>query len=325
MERLSVTPAPSEVTSDSMVLVTWRGSFMAALPRIPGMAFPGLYPFAVAPGSPAVAKPVGVLDNGQMNKAPSIFVSHGSPMMGLEDSSARRFLAGLGAELGKPKAILVASAHWETERLALSTNGRPETIHDFYGFPPALYESRYDAPGAPDAARRAAGLIAGAGMTAVLDAARGLDHGAWVPLQLMYPEADVPIAQISLESHLGPGRQLAVGRALAPLRDEGVMIVGSGNITHNLSALERGAPDAPPPDWAADFADWVFDAVSAHRVGDLVDYRRLAPHGERNHPSEDHFLPLLTALGAGGPEGRGRRLHASYTYAVLAMDAYAFG
>ena len=259
-----------------------------------------------------------------MKNAPSLFISHGSPMMGLEDSSARRFLAALGAELGKPKAILVASAHWETERLLVSAAERPATIHDFYGFPPALYESRYEAPGAPDAARRAAELIEGAGMTAALDAARGLDHGAWVPLQLMYPEADVPVAQISIETHLGPRRQLDVGRALAPLRDEGVMIVGSGNLTHDLSALQRGAVDAAPPDWVADFADWVFDAVATDRLDDLVDYRRLAPHGQRNHPAEDHFLPLFTALGAGGPGGRGRRLHASYTYAVLAMDAYAF-
>ena len=245
-------------------------------------------------------------------------------MMGLEDTSARRFLAGLGTELGKPKAILVASAHWETDRLAVSITERPETIHDFYGFPPALYESRYDAPGAPDTARRAAELVEGAGMTAALDAARGLDHGAWVPLKLMYPEADVPVAQISIESHLGPQRQLEVGRALAPLRDEGVMIVGSGNLTHDLSGLQRGAVDAPPPDWVADFADWVFDAVSADHLDDLVDYRRAAPHAERNHPTEDHFLPLFTAIGAGGPGARGERLHASYSYAVLAMDAYAF-
>lgn len=245
-------------------------------------------------------------------------------MMLVEDSSARRFLAALGDALGKPRAILVASAHWETDRLAVSTVERPETIHDFYGFPPALHESRYDAPGAPDAARRAAELVGGAGMTAALDAARGLDHGAWVPLKLMYPDADVPVAQISIESHLGPRRQLEVGRALAPLRDDGVMIMGSGNLTHDLSGLQRGAVDAPPPDWVAEFTDWVFDAVAAHRLDDLVDYRRAAPHGERNHPTEDHFLPLFTAIGAGGPGARGERLHASYSYAVLAMDAYAF-
>jgi 4,5-DOPA dioxygenase extradiol len=245
-------------------------------------------------------------------------------MMLVEDSSARRFLAGLGAELGKPKAILVASAHWETDRLAVSIAERPETIHDFCGFPPALYESRYAAPGAPDAARRAAELVEGAGMTAVLDAGRGLDHGAWVPLQLMYPEADVPVAQISIESHLGPRRQLEVGRALAPLRDDGVMIMGSGNLSHDLSGMQRGAVDAPAPGWVADFADWVCDAVAADRLDDLADYRRAAPHGERNHPTEDHFLPLFTAIGAGGPGARGERLHASYSYAVLAMDAYAF-
>ena len=123
-------------------------------------------------------------------------------MMGLEDSAARRFLAALGAEIGKPKAILMASAHWETDRLAVSIAERPETIHDFYGFPPALYESRYDAPGAPDAARRAAELVQGAGMTAALDAARGLDHGAWVTLQLMYPEADIPVTQLAIHVQL---------------------------------------------------------------------------------------------------------------------------
>jgi len=259
-----------------------------------------------------------------LSRMPSLFVSHGAPTLIIQDGPAHRFLAGYGAALGKPSAILVASPHWESSDLLLSTAEQPETIYDFYGFPKALYEISYAAPGAPAVAARAAAMLRDAGLKGAEDPNRGLDHGAWVPLHLMYPDADIPVAQISIQTGLGPTQQLAVGRALAPLRDEGVLIVGSGSATHNLAEFRGQAVDTPPPDWVTEFADWTHAALSEGRTNDLLAYRTTAPHAVRNHPTDEHFLPLITALGAGGPNTRAERVHASTTYGVLAMDAYAF-
>lgn len=259
-----------------------------------------------------------------MARFPSIFLSHGSPMMLLEDSPARRFLSEYGSVLGKPSAILVASAHWDSAGIAVSVADPPETIYDFYGFPEPMYRIRYAAPGAPDVARRAADLVRKAGANAPLDPRRGLDHGAWVPLILMYPDADVPVAQISIQSHLGARHHLALGAALAPLRDEGVLVVGSGNLTHGLRDMDRGTPEDAPYPWVTAFADWADDAIANGRADDLVDYRAKAPEAARNHPTEDHYVPLLVALGAGGPNATAERVHASTSYRTLAMDCYAF-
>ncbi len=259
-----------------------------------------------------------------MTRFPSVFVSHGSPMMIVEDGPARRFLQGLGGDLGRPTAILIASGHWVTEGLGIVSTERPETIYDFGGFPPPLYEVAYLAPGAPELAGRAKELLAAAGIAATLTESWGLDHGAWVPLHLMYPDADIPVAQISIESGLGPVHQLAVGAALAGLRDDGVLIMGSGNITHILRELRRDRPIHDPPDWVKVFSDWVFDAVTEGRIDDLAGYREIAPEGARNHPSEEHFLPLFTAIGAAGPGATAERIHASYSYSALSMDAYKF-
>ncbi len=254
----------------------------------------------------------------------SLFVSHGAPTLIIQDGPAHRFLAGYGAVLGKPSAILIASAHWESAVLSVSTVDQPETIHDFYGFPKALYEITYAAPGAPAVAARASAMLRNAGLSGVENSSRGLDHGTWVPLRLMYPTADIPVAQISIQTALGPAHQLAVGRALAPLRDEGVLIVGSGSATHNLAEFRGQAPDTPPLDWVTEFADWTHTVLSEGRTDDLLDYRRIAPHANRNHPTEEHFLPLFTALGAGGPDARAKLVHASTTFGILAMDAYVF-
>ena len=245
-------------------------------------------------------------------------------MMALEDSRARRFLTRLGGELGKPEAIVIASAHWEAPRLAFTTADRLPTIHDFGGVPQALFDCRYEPPGAPDAVGKAAALLRGAGLTAYAEPRRGVDHGTWVPLMLMYPAADVPVAQISVETPLGPGHQLAIGRALAPLREQGVLVVGSGNITHNLREMNRAEPDGDGHDWVVEFGDWVKDALDSGRIDDLVDWKNSAPHARRSHPSDEHFLPLFTALGAGGPDARAERIHSSYSYGSLAMDMYAF-
>lgn len=260
-----------------------------------------------------------------MTKFPSLFVSHGSPMMALENSRARRFLCGLGEDIGKPEAILIASAHWEAPQLAFTTADKLPTIHDFGGFPQALHDCQYVPPGASDAVSRAAALLEGVGLTAYADPVRGVDHGAWVPLMLMYPDADIPVAQISIETPLGAAHQMAVGRALSPLRDVGILVIGSGNITHNLREMNRAEPDGEGHDWVVEFGDWVFDCLGDGRIDELVDWENTAPHARRSHPSDEHFLPLFTALGAGGLDATADRIHSSYSYGSLAMDMYAFG
>jgi 4,5-DOPA dioxygenase extradiol len=254
-------------------------------------------------------------------RLPTIFVSHGAPTLPLTAAPAREFLAGYGAALGRPSAILVVSAHWETATPTLDASTHPQTIHDFSGFPRALYEMRYPVPGDPALARRAASLLGAAGMPAVLGE-RGLDHGAWVPLLLMYPAADIPVVQLSLQTQRGAAYQLRVGEALRPLREDGVLVMGSGSATHNLGEFRGSSIDAPPPDWVTGFADWLDASIEAGRTDDLVDYRRKAPAAARNHPSEEHLLPLFTALGAAGDGATGRRVHRSTTFGVLAMDVY---
>lgn len=256
-----------------------------------------------------------------MAKFPTVFVSHGAPTLPLSEAAARGFLAGYGARLGRPTAILAVSAHWETAAPTLSSAKKPETIHDFHGFPRALYDMRYAAPGAPALAERAAALLAGAGLPAVLEP-RGLDHGAWVPLMLMYPTADIPVTQLSVQTHLGAAHEFKLGQALQPLRDEGVLILGSGSATHNLRELRMAAIDAPASPWVSSFTDWLAKAVEAGRTDELLDYRSRAPNAARNHPSDEHFLPFFAALGAAGPGAKGARVHASTTFGALAMDAY---
>lgn len=255
---------------------------------------------------------------------PTLFISHGSPMLALEPSPARDFLAQLGQTLARPAAILVASAHWETGHPELNAVAVNDTIHDFYGFPAALYEMRYPAPGAPALAERAAALLRDAGLEATLDRARGLDHGAWVPLTLMYPAHDMPVLQVSLQTPLGPEHHLRLGRALATLRQEDVLVIGSGSFTHNLGRLRRVAPDAAPPPDVVAFADWMHSALQENRIDDLLAYRRNAPYAVAQHPTDEHLLPLFVALGAAGEKARATRLHASTTYGALRMDAYAF-
>lgn len=257
---------------------------------------------------------------------PSLFVSHGSPTLAIEDGEARRFLTGLGETIGRPAAILVVSAHYDEPVASITNGAAPSTIYDFGDFARELKSLTYPAPGDPALAERVAGLLAGAGIEVYRDQERGFDHGTWVPLILMYPKADVPVVQLSIDSRKGPDYHLALGRALAPLRGEGVLIVGSGAVTHNLRELFGDAldHDRRAPDWVVDFADWVSERVEQGLVDDLLAYRALSPSGERNHPTEEHLLPLFAALGAGEARG-GRRIHASQTYGLLAMDVYSFG
>ena len=250
---------------------------------------------------------------------PTLFVSHGSPMLFLEkDLPARAFLASLGMLVPKPRAIVAVSAHWNTERPAVSVAARPETIHDFYGFPDPLYRLHYDAPGAPELAARVAEL------TGAVKADYGLDHGAWVPAMLGWPAADIPIFQLAVQPHLDPAHHIALGRKLASLREEDILVMGSGSATHNLRRLVRGAHDTPPEPWAKAFDDWVADKVEQGDEAALAGYRTGAPHARDAHPTDEHFLPLHVAYGAAGKGARGKALHRSFTSGNLSMAAYGF-
>ncbi|NBC38150.1 dioxygenase [Novosphingobium sp. FSY-8] len=260
---------------------------------------------------------------------PTLYLSHGSPTLPFDDVAARDFLRGLGGELPRPDAIVMVSAHWDSPVAQVNSVTVNPTIHDFYGFPQALYEVQYPAPGSPELAAQVAELIGDAGLQVGMDSVRGLDHGAWVPLMLMYPDADIPVVQVSIQSHLGPGHHVQLGRALAVLRERNVLIIASGSMTHNLRALNRMDMNAPEPAWVRDFAEWMHDALINGRSCDLVSYRALAPYAEHNHPHDDHLLPLFVAYGAAGagaghPAPAATRLHTSTTLGALRMDAYAF-
>lgn len=260
-----------------------------------------------------------------MTTLPTLFVSHGSPMLAIQDSPARQFLQGLGTSLPRPKAIVVISAHWETLGApAVSFAERPETIHDFGGFPAELFAIEYPAHGAPDVAENVAGLLLSAGYAVHRSPQRGLDHGAWVPLMLMYPKADIPVFQVSLIPGATPAEHERLGKALSSLRKEGVLIVGSGSLTHNLYEFRGQGIDAPVPAWVSVFGSWMKAALQDGQRDALLDYRRQAPFAVKNHPSEEHLLPLFVAMGAAGEGGNAKRVHSSYEHGVLAMDVYAF-
>jgi 4,5-DOPA dioxygenase extradiol len=255
---------------------------------------------------------------------PALFVSHGAPTLALERNDTVEFLKRLGEELGRPSSILCVSAHWDTAAPAVSGAARPETIHDFGGFPDELYRMRYPAPGAPKLAGRVRELLDDLGLACTISPDRGLDHGAWVPLSLIYPEADVPVTQLSVQPSLGTEHHYRLGRALAPLRAEGVLVLATGSATHNLSRIGRGGS---APEWAREFDEWLFRKVTEGDLDELFDYRRRAPHAALAHPSDEHLLPLYVALGAGslGAHVRGRSLHRGWTWGSLSMAAYGFG
>ncbi|MFV8836727.1 class III extradiol ring-cleavage dioxygenase [Aquisalimonas sp.] len=246
-----------------------------------------------------------------------LFVAHGAPTLALSDVPAHRFLRELGAELKRPRAIVVISPHWVSGSFHVRSPERFRTWHDFAGFPDALYRIRYEPPGDAELARRVVGLLESGGLETGLDQGADMDHGAWVPLSLVYPDADVPVVQVALQADAGPEGCLALGRALSPLAEDDVLLLGSGSIVHNLGDIhpERAAP-AP---WASAFDRWVASQVEQGDWAAVANYRALAPEPERAHPEDDHFLPLLTALGAGS---RAVRLHDSFTYGTISMASY---
>jgi 4,5-DOPA dioxygenase extradiol len=254
-------------------------------------------------------------------KIPALFLSHGAPTLAVQETNETRAWAKLALELPRPREILVISAHWDTDEPTVSTAAKPETIHDFYGFPRELYQQFYAAPGAPALGTRAAELLAAAKIPCALDRERGLDHGAWVPLKWMYPDADIPVTQLSVQSLRGPRHNYAVGQALAPLRDDGVLVFASGGIVHNLREIDwRGNAVMP---WARDFNDWMAERFAGGNLDELLEYRKLAPTAQRSHPTDEHLEPIFVGLGAGGFPAK--RLELGITMGSLGMDGYLFG
>jgi len=253
---------------------------------------------------------------------PVVFLSHGAPTLAVQQTEETRAWAKLAQELPRPRAIVAVSAHWDTDTPMASGAQKPETIHDFNGFPRELYEQRYPAPGAPDTAQRVAKELTRAGIGCGVDPARGLDHGAWVPLKWMYPQADIPVTQLSVQSRRGARHHYELGRALAPLREEGVLILASGGIVHNLREIQWQAQR--PEAWAEEFNDWMATRVQGAGLEDLLDYRKLAPSAVRSHPTDEHLEPFFVALGAGGIE-KARRIDLGLVMGTLGMDSYVFG
>jgi len=259
-----------------------------------------------------------------MQRTPVLFISHGAPTFALEPGRLGPQLVATGETLPRPKAVLVVSPHWITPGVRVATTPAPSTVHDFGGFDRALYRIQYPAPGHPALAQRTVDVLRAAGWHAEADAGQGLDHGAWVPVRFLYPEADVPVFQVSLPATLDAKQAYALGQALAPLRDEGVLIVGSGSMTHNLYEF-RMSGDGHEAQYAREFADWVREAVEARDDARLVDTLAIAPHARRAHPTPEHFLPLLVAAGAAAGENEVEALEGGITYGVLSMDSYLFG
>jgi 4,5-DOPA dioxygenase extradiol len=260
-----------------------------------------------------------------MTALPTLFVPHGAPTFALRPGAAGAALAATAARLPRPRAIVVVSAHWETAAPAVghcAGGGRGRTIHDFWGFPEPLYNIDYPAAGDAVVSEQVLAALATAGFVAQ-PAERGLDHGAWIPLRLMYPAADIPVIPLSLQHGLGPAHHYAVGRALSELPAHDILIVASGNLTHNLRDYQTAHRDKASPAYVAAFADWIAGRLATNDVDALLDYRSLAPDAARAHPSEEHLLPLFVALGAAGNAWQAERLYSGIDDHVLAMDSFA--
>ena len=261
-----------------------------------------------------------------MARLPSLFISHGAPTFALEPGLAGPRLTALGRALPRPQAVLVVSPHWMTPTPCVSTASQPETIHDFGGFDPALYRLTYPTRGHAALAQRAAQHLRQAGWAPQTDDTRGLDHGAWVPLMHLFPQADVPVFQVSLPLSLDADRAWAFGQALAPLSMEGVLIVGSGSLTHNLYEFRGGQRPAEP--YVQNFAAWVRDAVEQGDRARMLRTLDDAPQAQRAHPTSEHFWPLLVAAGAsdtGGGPLPAAVIEGGVEYGMLCMDSYVFG
>ena len=274
----------------------------------------------------STATPVSVAPStGDAARVPALFVSHGAPLFAMEAGSTGPALARWGQTLRKNfaslRGVVVMSPHWMAPTPRVMTSAQPATWHDFGGFPPALYALQYPAPGSPALAHEVIALLQSAGMAAQGDAERPFDHGAWVPLMHLFARADLPVVQVALPSDAGPAEVYAMGVALRSLRQSGVLVMGSGSMTHNLREFFGGEREPAP--YVLEFSRWIEDTLLRGDLAALLDYRRRAPHAARAHPTDDHFLPLFFALGAAGDDLRPDYLSREVMYGVLAMDAFA--
>jgi len=256
---------------------------------------------------------------------PALFVSHGAPLVAIDGDPVQSAWTRLASCLPRPAAVLVMSPHWRSPTPLVASPAVHRTLHDFGGMPQALYALDYPAPGDPALAEAIGERLRAAGFDAALADRQDLDHGAWVPLRMMYPRVDVPVVQLAVQPRLGPRHHYALGLAVAALRADGVLVIGSGAITHNLREVRLDQRQATVPGWVRDFAGWMATELTAGNVDRLLDYRRLAPEAERNHPTEEHLLPLFFACGAAAGRLAAHRFHEGYAYGLLAMDAWAFG
>jgi len=259
---------------------------------------------------------------------PSLFVPHGAPDLTLTDHVAKRFMQKLGDVLEKSsssaaKGIVVISAHWQTELPIITTGPDLETIYDFYGFPKQLHSIVYPAKTSPWLIKNIEAVFNKADITFSKNNMRGLDHGAWTPLRLMYPDAQIPIVQLSLGAGKNADYHLQLGKILAPLREQGILIIGSGSITHNLSAL--GVENSNPPGWAKHFDQWISDKLLAHDISALLEFHENAPDAYAAHPTDEHLMPLFVALGAGLDAGGIKQIHKSFSCHSISMSGFAFG
>ncbi|WP_151715878.1 class III extradiol ring-cleavage dioxygenase [Acinetobacter sp. TUM15071] len=250
---------------------------------------------------------------------PGLFISHGSPMLALDPEQVGPALHRLGNNLPKPQAIVVMSAHWESQALEVNTSTRPQTWHDFRGFPPALYDIRYPAAGAPKLAEEILTRFAEAGIAAHANSTRPRDHGVWMPLLHMYPDADIPVIEISLPIQMNADEIYKIGQVLSPLREQQILLIGSGSITHNLAELSWQA-DADVPTWASSFRNTVVSKLTHQDYDAVLDWPTL-PYIQRNHPTLEHLAPLFFAMGTGP---RFNVVHSSFSMGSLGMDIYRF-
>ena len=259
---------------------------------------------------------------------PTLFLSHGAPTMAIEQSAARDFFLRLGAKLPQPKAIVIASAHWVSEPVGILGGTKPlDTIYDFYGFPYELYAMEYPSPGIGELESSITDLLETAGLEIRVHRTRGLDHGAWIPLKLMYPDANIPVTQISVDPNGSPAHHWRIGRALQSLVRDDVLVIGSGTMTHNLSEVgnfHSADTKDDEADYVIEFSRWMEAQIAAQDLDGLLAYREQAPYAERAHPSPEHLMPFYFALGAAGADWRGELLHRSAVYNVINLDSYAF-
>jgi 4,5-DOPA dioxygenase extradiol len=252
-------------------------------------------------------------------RMPAAFISHGAPTAVLEDDDYARALGRFGRSMARPEAVVIVSAHWQSAGpIRVNAAAHPGLIYDFYGFPPELYNLTYPAPGAPALAKRIAAMLGAEGVAAAVETGRGWDHGVWIPLRLLFPEADVPVVQLSLGTADAAGEQLRLGQLLAPLRDEGVMLVGSGGLVHNLGLL-RPDPLGPPESWAVAFEQWVSAQIKERNWAALASNWTRAPHARLAAPTSEHFDPLFFPLGSAADEEAAHDLYVGYRFRTLSM------